>query len=383
MRTAVKLTCVGLLALLAGCSSLNPFSRKAPPRNPPAELQEFRPVLAVRTAWSVNIGGAGAYTFTPAPSGDSVFAAAADGTLARIEIGSGRTLWRVNAGQPLTAGVGADGNTVAVAADKGRVIAFDAAGKQRWSVQASSEVLSAPAVGHGLVVVRSIDNRIAAYDAETGTRRWIAQRTVPPLTLRSAPGIALTAQTAFVALPGGRLLALAMNNGGARWEAAVGDPRGTTELERIADLSGAPVLVGNDVCAVAYQGRVACFDRNSGAPRWARELSSEVGVGADERFIYVADERGAVSAFSREAGVSAWRNTRLANRNLSAPAPVGNAIAIGDYQGYVHFMSREDGALVARASTDGSRIQAALPLIVGRAAVFQTQAGSVVALAAE
>lgn len=383
MRTAAKLTCVGMLVLLTGCSSLNPFSRKAPPRNPPAELQEIRPTLAVRTAWSVSIGSAGAYTFTPAPAGDSVYAAAADGSLARIEIGSGRTVWRINAGVPLTAGVGADGNTVAVAGEKGMLIAFDASGKQRWTAQASSEVLSAPAVGYGVVVVRSIDNRIAAYDIETGARRWIAQRTVPPLTLRSAPGIALTAQTAYVALPGGRLTALAMNNGGARWEVAVGDPRGTTELERIADLSGAPLIVGNDVCAVAYQGRVACFDLTSGAPRWARDLSSEVGVGADERFVYVADERGAVSAFSRDAGVSAWRNTRLANRRLSAPAPVGKAVAVGDFQGYVHFLSREDGALMARTSIDGSRVQAALPLIAGRAAVFQTQAGSVVALAAE
>ncbi|HVL76999.1 MAG TPA: outer membrane protein assembly factor BamB, partial [Noviherbaspirillum sp.] len=339
MRIAMKLTCVGMLALLAGCSSLNPFARKTP-RNPPAALQEIAPTVAARAAWTASIGSAGRYTFTPAFAGDSVYIAAADGSIARLESGSGRPLWRINAGTALTAGVGTDGSTVAVVADQGVVMAFDADGKQRWTVQASSEVLSAPAVGQGVVVVRSVDNRIAAYEIETGMRRWVAQRTAPPLTLRSAPGIVISDQTAYVALPGGRLSALALNNGAPRWEVAVAEPRGTTELERIADLAGSPVLAGNDVCAVAYQGRLACFDMASGTARWVRETSSEVGVGVDERFVYVADERGAVTAYTRDTGVSAWRNTALANRRLSAPAPVGRTVAVGDFEGHVHFLSR-------------------------------------------
>lgn len=382
MHSAVKLICVGMLALLAGCSALNPFASKPPPRNPPAALQEFETTLSVRTAWSVQIGAAQSFTFTPAPAGDSLYVAAADGSLARLDAGTGRTLWRINVGSPLTAGVGADAQTVAVVADQGVVMVFDTNGKQRWTARASSEVLSAPAVGQGVVVVRSIDNRIAAYDVDTGERRWIAQRTAPPLTLRSAPGIEIANQTAFVALPGGRLSALALTNGGPRWEAAVGEPRGTTELERIADISGAPVIAGNDVCAVAYQGRVACFDLASGTPHWAREMSSEVGVGVDARFVYVVDRNSAVSAFTRDAGVSAWRNNRLTNRRLSTPAPLERAIAVGDYQGYVHFLSREDGALVARVPTDGTQVKAAMP-VADRMAVFQTQGGMVVALVTE
>lgn len=383
MRIAVKVTSVAAFAVLAGCSSLNPFASKPAARNPPAALEEFKPSLAVRSAWSTSIGRAGAFTFSPAVASGSVFAAAADGSLTRIDAASGRSLWRINADARLTAGVGSDGYTVAVAAEKGVLMAFDGDGKLRWKAQASSEILSAPAVGQGLVVVRSVDNRIAAYDAESGTRRWVAQRTSPPLTLRTAPGIAIAGPTAFVALPGGRLVALALTNGGARWEVAVGDPRGTTELERIADLSGTPVVIGGDVCAVAYQGRVACFDAASGAPRWAKELSSDVGVGVDERLVYAADERGAVTAFARDTGSGAWRNSKLANRRLSSPVAVGRAVAVGDAQGYIHFLSREDGSFVARVSTDGSPVMAASPLVAGTSAIFQTQAGTVVALAAE
>ncbi|HYD96907.1 MAG TPA: outer membrane protein assembly factor BamB [Noviherbaspirillum sp.] len=383
MRIAVKLTCAGVLAMVAGCSSLNPFASKPAPRNPPAALADFKQTLAVRTAWSASVGSAGTFFFTPSVVGNSVFAAAADGTVARLDVANGRAIWRINAGAPLTAGVGSDGNTVAVAAEKGVLMAFDGDGKLRWKTQASSEILSAPAVGQGLVVVRSVDNRIAAYEAETGTRRWVVQRTSPPLTLRTAPGITIAGTAAYVALPGGRLVALALTNGGPRWEVAVGDPKGTTELERIADLSGAPFVAGRDVCAVAYQGRVACFDAATGAPRWAKELSSDVGVAVDETNVYASDERGTVNAFSRDTGSGVWRNNKLANRGLSTPVALARSVAVGDYQGYIHFLSREDGALVARAGTDGSPVIAASPLAGPNNAIFQTRAGLLVALATD
>jgi outer membrane protein assembly factor BamB len=386
MRIAVKLVCIGGIAALAGCSALsalNPFSSKAPPRNPPAALVDFKPSMRVHTAWTASVGNAGTFVFSPAVTGDSVFVAAADGTIARIDATSGRSLWRINAGSPLTAGVGSDGMTVAVVGEKGQLLAFDANGKLRWKAQASSEVLSAPAVGQGMVVVRSVDNRIAAYDADSGARRWVVQRTAPSLTLRTAPGILIVGSTAFVGLPGGRLLALAMTNGGPKWEVSVGDPRGTTELERIADISGAPVLAGRDICAVAYQGRVACFDAVTGTPYWAKELSSDVGLGVDERFIYAANEHGSVTALNRENGTGAWRNNKLANRHLATPVAVGRAVAVGDGQGYVHFLSREDGAFLARVETDGSPVTATAPLADGKSAIFQTQAGTVAALVAE
>ncbi|GIZ52610.1 outer membrane protein assembly factor BamB [Noviherbaspirillum aridicola] len=382
MRLKEKLWCVGMIAVLAGCSSLNPFASKAAPRNPPAPLQEIKPALGVRTVWSATVGNSGNYQFAPALAGDSVYAAAADGTLTRIDAASGRSIWRISAGAPLTAGVGSDGTTVAVVADKGVLMAFDADGKLRWKVQASSEVLSAPAVGQGLVIVRSADNRVSAYDVSSGTRRWVAQRPTPPLTLRSAPGLVISGNNVYVGLPGGRLLALALTNGGARWEVAVGDPRGTTELERIADMSGTPVVQGGEVCAVAYQGRLACFDAASGAARWGKELSSEVGVGVDERHVYAADAAGNVTAFVRGTGSGAWRNNKLSYRRLSAPVPVGKAVAVGDFEGHVHFLSREDGALLARVPTDGSQINAGLAAGNG-VMIVQTRAGTVTALKAE
>jgi outer membrane protein assembly factor BamB len=381
MRLSAKIACVGAIAILTGCTSISHLFR-ADTRNPPAPLVDFKPSMNVHTAWSSSVGDSGNYVFSPALSDGNLFLASADGTMVRLDPATGRVVWRVSAGMPLTAGVGIDVHTIAVAGEKGAVLAFDHDGKLRWKAQASSEILSSPAVGQGLVIIRSGDDRIQAFDAESGEMKWSIQRAAPPLTLRITPGIVIDGPAAFAALPGGKLLAIALNNGAPGWEATVGEPRGTTELERVTDTAGTPVVSGSDICAVAYQGRVACFDVSSGEPRWAKKLSSDVGVSVDERFVYAADDAGGVNAFSRDAGTSVWRNKTLTYRRLTAPVPFNRAVAVGDAEGYVHFLSREDGAMLARTATGSSPI-VGTPVAVGSNIIIQTQSGAVVALTTE
>lgn len=381
MHFSAKIISAAALCVLAGCSSWNPFSSKSE-KNVPAALLEIKPTLSVKQLWSVQVGSSQNYVFSPAIVGQQLYVAAADGTLLKIDAVSGRTDWRINAGVRLTGGVGANARTVVVAGDKGGLFAFDNEGKLRWKIQDSTEILSAPALSDSLVVVRSIDNKISAYDVETGARKWVVERTLPALTLRAFPGLLVSGDHVIIALPGGRMAALSLTNGGLRWEAVVGEPKGATELERVADVSGFPVIVGRDVCASSYQGRVGCFDLNTGAVRWVKKISSEVGVGADERFVFAADVGGVVTAYNREAGSSAWKNDKLTNRRLSAPASFGRSVVVGDLAGYVHFLSREDGSFIGRISTDGSQILAA-PVVVGSNLIVQTKSGSVVAIATE
>ena len=380
MKSLRAVTVVSL-ALLAGCSSLNPFSGNKV-RNPPAPLVEFAPTMTTRTVWSASVGSSRDYFLMPALATGKVYAAGADGELAAFDAASGKALWRTKVGNGITAGVGTDGITVVVAGGAGMLHAFDAAsGKQRWTVQASTEILSAPAVGSGTVVVRSIDNKIAAYDAETGERRWFLQRTAPALVLRAAPGILISEGFAYVGLPGGRLLELSTATGAPRWEGVVAEPRGATELERVADISGMPVLSGRDICATAYQGRIGCLDAINGSVRWSREFSADVGPGIDARYVFGADERGHVVALSRESGSSLWRNTSLGWRGLSAPASFGRAVVVGDREGYLHFLSREEGALLARMRAgDGVRVA---PVLAGANLIVQTVDGKLLAISSD
>lgn len=370
-----------LVSLLAGCSSLNPFASKKP-RNDPAPLVSFKPSMTARTLWTAGIGKSGDYLLSPAFAGGRIYAASADGELASFDAANGKPVWRVKAGVPITAGVGTDGATVVVGGGDGVILAFDAlTGAQRWKAQASTEILSSPAVGNGTVVVRSMDNRISAYDAETGVRRWFLQRTAPALTVRAAPGIVVGDGLAFVALPAGRLLALSVVTGAPRWEAAIAEPRGATELERVSDVAGMPALLGRDICAAAYQGRVACVDAGNGTVKWARELSADVGPGIDQRFLFAADEKGNLMAYARESGSNLWRNTSLNWRGLSAPVSFGRAVVVGDREGYLHFLSREEGAMLARLEA-GSAVRAA-PIVAGANLVVQTADGKLMAIATD
>jgi len=379
MRMTVKVVAAGVFAMLAGCSLFGSKETK----NQPAPLVELKnPSLVPKTVWKYSVGKAGASVFMPALAGDSVYVADADGALVRLNAATGKEVWRVKTGTDLTAGVGTDGEVVVVGGVKGQILAYDTNGKQLWKADASSEVLSSPVAGGGMVVVRSVDNIITGYDEKTGAKKWNVTRTVPALTLRNAPGMVISGPNVYVGQPGGKLLALTLANGLQRFEVAVGEPRGATELERVTDIAGTPVVFDKDVCTVSYQGRVACFDATTGAPHWSKAVSSDRGVAVDQRFVFVSDENGAVAAYSRDNGANAWKNDKLAYRALSTPVSYGRTVAVGDYQGYIHFLSREDGSFIGRVATDGSPIQAD-PVVAGTNLIFQTQNGTVTALSVE
>lgn len=362
-----------LAAALLACSSASG------PK--PAELQRIEHPAKVRSLWSASVGDGDRFIFTPALADGAVFTAAHDGTVTRLDAANGRRMWRVSAGTPLSAGAGSDGNIVAVANEDGEVLAFDAkSGERRWSAHVSSEVIAAPAVGSDLVLVRSIDNRLFAFGAQDGKRRWVYQRAPSSLIIRTPAGVAIEGDMAFAGFAGGKLVAVALSNGGVRWEATVAVPKGGTELERVSDVVGDPAAQGREVCAATYQGRVGCYEVASGRQVWARDISSLSGVGLDPRYAFVADDKGTIQAFDRSNGRSVWKQDKLANRQLSQPQAIGEFVAVGDLEGYVHFLARDTGAFVARYEVGGGRV-AAPPRALPGGVLVQTQSGRMAALA--
>ncbi|MEW5781724.1 MAG: outer membrane protein assembly factor BamB [Pseudomonadota bacterium] len=372
--------------LLAGCATisdtvdaLNPFSKSAP-KSKPAPLPSFQPQAEVIRLWQASIGKAGEYVLTPAVVGESVYAAARDGTLARLD--DGRQVWRIETGKVFSGGVGASDRLVVVGTPKGEVLAFHAQdGKLAWQAQVSSEILASPALAGDLVVVRSNDARIFAFDAADGKRRWVYQRPTPALVLRSTAGVVLTDKAIYAGFPGGKLVAISRSNGAALWEASVALPRGTTELERIADVASDPVVETGTVCAVAYQGRLACFDSDNGRQLWARDISSVAGLDIGHRAIVVSDEKGVLQAFDRTGGATLWKQDKLRLRGVGRPLALGRKVVVGDFEGYLHVLAEDDGSILARQATDGSAIAAAPRRLKGLddRLVVQTKNGSVLA----
>lgn len=376
-----SLAAVLLLLSVTGCStldSLNPFASSGPKM---AELQPINATLQARVVWRESVGKSDIYAFTPAVVGSSVYAASKDGTLLRSD--EGKLVWKIDAGQVLSGGVAADQNMVVVGSPKGDVLAFSAAdGKPLWKAKATSEILSPPVLGEGLVVVRSGDNRLAAYDALDGKRKWIYQRPTPALSLRvTAPPI-IDGKLVFAGFPGGKLIAVSTANGAAMWEGTVALPKGSTELDRVADITSAPVISARTICAVAFQGRVACFDLGNGNLVWARDVSSSVGLTIDARHLYVTDDKGSVHALDMASGASIWKQDKLFLRRVSAPLARRGVVVVADAQGVVHFLSREDGSFVSRLTTDGSPVVAPVQL-QGSNFLIQTSKGGIFAIEAQ
>lgn len=386
MRHARRLSCsmlpMLLVAALAGCSSislpdtLNPFASNAPKM---AELTPIEASATLSQSWSYKIGKAEGFAFYPAIVGDSVYVAAADGSLARLE--GGQPQWRIKAAPALTAGVGSDGTTVVVGMRDGSVLAFSAAdGSPKWQAKVSSEVLAPPLVSGDLVLVRSGDNRVFAFDQE-GKRKWLYQRPTPALSLRNSAPMVEADRFILVGFPSGKLVALARNNGAPAWEGTVAFPKGATELDRVADVVAPLVTAGPLGCAVAYQGKVTCFDfSRGGTALWSRDMSSSAGLALDARGVFVTDEKGAIQAMSLDTGGSLWKQDKLFNRRVTGPLAIGrNHLAVADVQGVVHLLNRDDGAFAARFVTDGSPIIIP-PQRLGSQIIVQTQQGGVYAL---
>jgi outer membrane protein assembly factor BamB len=355
----------GAAAALAACSS----SRKVP----------RLPALAAergRIRWSVDLDGGG-YGFTPAVVGDSVYAAGSRGSIARMSLASGAQEWRVDTKARLVTGVGATSGLVAVTDEDGVLRVYDDAGSNRWQAYLGAEAVSVPALDGDVLVVRGSDNRVLAFDAYTGRRRWVYTRQNPPLVLRQTNRPRLDGATAYVGLPGGRLVSLSTQTGALRWESAISLPRGSNEIERIADVLGEPVLVGRQLCAGSYQGRVGCVDAASGRPLWNRDISAVGAIDFDGRRLVAVDTRGRVHAIN-DAGEPVWTQEALAGRLLGAPALLGDAVALGDEEGYLHWLAVEDGRLLGRVRIDGSAIVSA-PSRAGSLAIVQTARGRVAA----
>ena len=366
---------LGSMLFGAACGSLNPFSSKG--SIPP--VPKFESTGELKSVWSASVGSSADYVLTPASADGAVFVAAANGRITRLA--QGREVWQANANARISAGVGVGAGRLAVGTDKGEVLAYSLDGKLLWRARVSSEVLAAPVLNDTLVLVRTTDNRVHALNAEDGKRRWVYQRSAPALVLRNAGTLLLEDGVAYAGFPGGKLVALGLNNGAALWESTIALPRGATELERVADVAGEPVLAQRAVCAVAYQGRLGCVDRQTGTMLWSRDMSSASGVAVSGRTLYLSDERGNVFALDTATGATLWKQDQLVGRSPGRAVAVQGGVVVMDVEGVLYLLRGSDGSLLAR-DRSGSRAAAA-PLSLGDQFVVQDVGGTVRGIVAQ
>lgn len=329
---------------------------------PPAELVDFDAEFEADEVWSEDVGE-GAKTeysdLSPWLQNGAIVAVDYQGEVNSLETSSGDLNWKIELEVPVVTGPGGGEGLILIGSQQGEVIALDeSTGEFKWRQRLSSEVLTPPKAAYGVVVARTADGRMTGLSSSDGTVLWNYQRAVPLLSLRGASPPVVYDDRVIAGYANGKLIALSITDGKVIWERSVAIPRGRTEIDRLVDLDSAPVIRYGRVYVVAYHGNVAAIDIDSGQELWSREMSSKAGLDVDpDVAVYITDEESHIWAVKDGSGNGLWRQTELLRRRLTAPTIVGDYVVVGDLEGYVHWMSRQDGRFVARMRISGSAIR--------------------------
>jgi outer membrane protein assembly factor BamB len=387
-RVALVLACV---VALGGCTTIKGwFGAKDDKKlTEPAELTDITPTVQVSKMWSVSAGKGEdriGVRQGPAVADGHVYVAAIKGGVHALDLQSGAKQWTWEPAEVedkprmrLSGGPGAGGGLVVIGGLDGEVVALDAAnGTEKWNARVGAEVIATPVIGDNLVFVRSNDGRVTAFDAATGQRRWFWQRDLPALTVRGNDGVLLGPGFVFVGNDDGTVAALSEQDGRLLWEQAVAQPEGRSELDRMADIDGMPVLDGTTIFASSYKRQTMAIDGPTGRPIWQRDNGGAGRIGNASDRVVVADPAGTVWAIDKASGGSLWSQPALARRNLTGVAVQGDYAVVGDYDGYVHWLRLDTGAFAARARVGGETVKAA-PVVADGVLLVQNVDGEVTA----
>ena len=351
------------------------------PIDPPAYLKEFKPKLNPKILWSAKLDGDASFEFSPGIIGEDVFAASSDGSLAKFNLKTGKAIWQINTGEKLSGGVGVGINEIIVGTSTGLLVAYDLNAKLLWKTRLSSQILSAPTIHEGLVIVRTADHLIHAVNTKDGLKKWTFSRVGPPLSLRSSVGVIASDGVIYAGFPGGKLAAIREDNGSLLWEVTVAQPKGVTEIERASDVTSTPVIDGRTIYTVAYQGKISAIDRVDAKILWNRDISSYSGIHIDGARIYVSHTGGAVYSLAIESGKTYWRQGELLNRKLTTPLGMGDYVAVGDLEGYIHVLDKETGAFLGRIQLDEEPVMRRMVEFETGKFLAQTRNGGLYAIA--
>ncbi|ABV36046.1 pyrrolo-quinoline quinone [Shewanella sediminis HAW-EB3] len=381
------LACGLSLGLLSACSSSDVEEEPISP------LPEIEASVFPEVSWSASVGnGVGDYysRLRPAVRYDKLYVADRYGEVTAFDEKTGEKVWSQdfssvfkdnilakNKGAKLASGVTAARNKVFIGGESGILGALDAeTGETLWSVIAGGELLSAPSVGEDLVVVNTSSGTLEAFNVDDGEKQWAYESKLPNLTLRGTGSASYESGGFFVGTADGKIAVVIKNNGQAAWEQAIYTPKGGNEFTRMADIDMKPLIIGENLYAVSFNGNLVSMEVRTGRVVWTRKYSSFHELADSGVSLFLVDDHSRIYSVDRRSGLESWSNTELTNRNLTSAAVFKDYIVVGDFEGYLHFINKSTGALVGRIQIDGSGLFSQ-PLVEGDNIYVQTRDGKV------
>lgn len=355
-------TLAALVILATGCGG-------TPVREMPVDsLSETREALDVTTQWSVSTGR-GQYAtgdaLVPSVHDGRVYVVDHRGRLSARALDDGHREWAMKLDRPVSGGPAVSDDLIVVGTRDGNVLGIDQNDSEvRWISGVTSEVLSVPAIGESTVAVMSGDGRLFGLRRDNGSRRWIYDQTMPPLTLRGTSSPVLMNDLVLAGLGNGALVAVRLDDGSLAWELEVGTASGSSDLDRMRDVDGDPVIMGDDLYVVGYQGRVLSVDTSRGRGNWSRDISSHSGLAVDAERVYVTESNGRLWALDRRTGAAIWRQDDLEGIQGTRPTVVGEVVVVGDDRGFLTFMDVGSGEILARIEYESNGGISQAPVVV-------------------
>lgn len=377
MKISGSLLVVVLSAFfLSGCSVFG-----ANDEIEPAKLEKIDQQVELTRIWSAKAASSNKNYWANlqmAVSDKTLFSADHSGTLVALDIQNGQQQWSVDLDLPISGGLGYGAEKLVFGTIEGQIYALDAKdGNQLWASSVSSEVISSPSVNSDIVVAQSIDNRLYAFDAKTGEELWQHDAGAPILSVRGNSSSMILDNMLIAAFDNGKLIAFNPENGSLLWETRLALPKGRTELERMIDVDGAPILVGDIIYSVSYQGRLGALTRGTGRNLWFQDSSSHYSPAYSKDKLFVTEaKKHTVRAFKAGNGQEIWSNNQLEYRELTGPMAFGAVLVVADAEGYLHLLDQDTGVFVGRTKVGGGGISSSL-LVVGETLLVKSNNGSV------
>ncbi|MGL5032130.1 MAG: outer membrane protein assembly factor BamB [Aeromonas sp.] len=391
MRNLFKMVALGAAVSFAlqGCSL---FSSEED-LNPMAPLPKVESAFSADTLWSSSVGdGIGDFysQLKPAVEDDHIYAASRDGDVTAFDRATGDRLWTVDlADLPVNAekrsprlsgGLVARYGKLFLGSENGVVYALNETnGEVLWQTNVSGEVVASPVVEDGRVVVLTTSGRLIALDTDQGKVQWMLSEEQPPLTLRSAGAPVITNGAVIYGRADGKVAIALLANGQPVRQSKVADPRGATELDRMVDVDASPLIAGDELYAIAYNGQLMARKLMTGDEVWKRKYSGYRNLAITGDAIVLTDSRSHLFAVDRRNGLELWSNTLLENRNVTAPVIFGDYVVVGDMEGYLYWLDRTDGSIKAMQQLDSSGLYAA-PIVDGATLYVQSRDGQLYAI---
>ncbi|OCG71737.1 outer membrane protein assembly factor BamB [Gilliamella sp. Occ3-1] len=319
---------------------------------------------------------------------NAIYVASRSGQVKAIDLSSGNTIWDVNLSEStlfssktalFSGGVSADDKYIYVGSERAVVYALDRLdGKVVWEKTVKGEVLARPVSSENKLIIHTANGILQGLDRDTGDYLWDVSFEVPALSIRgnSTPTIAHGA--AIVGDDNGRVNAYYINDGQLIWQQRISQPSGSTEIAKLNDVDSTPVVEGNLVYSIGYNGSVVALDLSNGQTVWRKVLGSIHSFAVDTDRLFVIDQDDNVQAIAKNGGGELWTQSDFTHRLLTDPVIYQNYVVFGDFEGYLYWLNAESGELVAKTQVSSSGL-ISKPLVVDNKLIVQAKNGDIYA----